>query len=342
MRYVVVGAGAVGSALGGLLAEHGHDVLLVARGDHAQAMIDRDLVVRCPDATYTVDAPTVTAPEDARLTVDDVLVLTTKTQQAAVALAQWADVPVHTADGSVIGSAAEHLPLLTALNGVASEEMALRFFARVFAVCVWFPVVMIEPGEVIVRTAPVRGVFHVGRYGVSPEPSADSRLVHDLGRDWSSAGCRVLAPPTVMAWKYRKLLSNVGNVLQALLGDGADASGELWAAVQAEAEDVLTAAGVPVIGEEESRADWYPSDLSFRAVPGEPAALGGSTWQSLVRGNGTIETDYLNGEIALVARRVGRSAPINARLTALARRAARERWQPGAIGLADLRAELDA
>jgi 2-dehydropantoate 2-reductase len=72
-------------------------------------------------------------------------------------------------------------------------------------------------------------------------------------------------------------------------------------------------------------------------VPGEPAQLGGSSWQSLVRGTGTIETSYLNGEIALLGRQVGRPAPINARLTALARHAAREGLRPGSLGVDDLR-----
>ena len=170
-RYVFVGAGAVGSALGGLLAQRGSDVLLVARGDHGRAMIDNGLTVRCPDTTFTLPVPVVTAPEQARLRVDDVLVLTTKTQQAEAAVNEWADVPVHGRDGTVAGRAADLLPIFTASNGVTSEEIALRYFQRVFAVCVWFPAVMIEPGEVIVRGAPLRGVFHIGRYGVPSDPS---------------------------------------------------------------------------------------------------------------------------------------------------------------------------
>jgi 2-dehydropantoate 2-reductase len=34
MRYVIVGAGAIGAAMGGLLADVGRDVVLVARGAH--------------------------------------------------------------------------------------------------------------------------------------------------------------------------------------------------------------------------------------------------------------------------------------------------------------------
>jgi 2-dehydropantoate 2-reductase len=342
-RYVFIGAGAIGCALGGLLAQHGQDVLLVARGAHGRAMIERGLTVRCPDTTVTVAVPTVTGPEQARLTVEDVLVLTTKTQQAEAAIDQWADVPVHDRDGAVVGRAADRLPILTALNGLASEEIALRYFDRVFAVCVWCPAVMIEPGEVIVRSAPLRGIFHVGRYGGSPESAQDTALLARLRRDWDTAGHRVIPAPDVLRWKHRKLLSNVANVLQALLGDTGDTAdsaedADLIKAATVEAREILVAAGLPFPDDEESRAVW--GELVHGPVPGEPDELGGSTWQSLTRGAGTVETDYLNGEIVLIARRIGRPAPINTVLTGLARRAAREGLRPGALSLDQLRTHL--
>ena len=40
MRFVVVGAGAIGGVLGGRLHQHGHDVVLVARGEHHDAIRD--------------------------------------------------------------------------------------------------------------------------------------------------------------------------------------------------------------------------------------------------------------------------------------------------------------
>jgi 2-dehydropantoate 2-reductase len=338
-RYVFIGAGAIGSAVGGLLTRHDVPVLLVARGAHAEAVAGGGLTVRCPDDRFSVRPPTVTGPEQARLGTADVLVLCTKTPQATAALDQWADVPVHDPAGRPVGRAADLLPICTALNGVASEDLALRRFARVFAVCVWCPAVMIEPGEVIVRTAPGRGVFHLGRYGVPDDPDGDARLLAGLARDWGAAGCRVVHPPEVMAWKYRKLLANLGNALQALLDDASDAA-DLRQAVEDEGRDVLTAAGIRFLAEDQP-ADWRDG-LSIQPVPGEPERLGGSSWQSLVRGTGSIETDYLNGEIALVARRIGHPAPLNSRLTALARRAARDGLPPGSIRLDDLRTHLAA
>lgn len=338
-RYVFIGAGAIGSAVGGLLAHSGADVLLVARGEHARAMIGNGLTVRCPDDRFVVEVPTVTGPDGVTLTLDDVLVLTTKTQQATAALDQWADAPV-SVDGRVLGRAGDLLPVFTALNGVAGEEIALRYFDRVFAVCVWFPAVMIDPGEVIVRSVPMRGIFHIGRYGTTTDAAADADLLAGVAADWDGAGCQVRRPDAVMDWKYRKLLSNLGNVFQALLGDASDAD-DLRRAADREAREVLEAAGIAWTDDTEEQAA-RREGFSVRPVPGTPDILGGSTWQSLVRGTGTIETDYLNGEIALIGRRIGRPAPINSRLTALARHAAGTGARPGSITADDLRAALGA
>ncbi|MFJ4895739.1 ketopantoate reductase family protein [Streptomyces sp. NPDC088788] len=330
-RYVFIGAGAVGSAVGGLIAQQGAEVVLVARGDHARVTSQRGVRLRHPDGDSRLPVAVVTDPEQVRLTVDDVLVLTVKTHQTQAAVDQWADRPVHDTTGSVAGRAADLLPLLTASNGVASEDIALRRFARVFAVCIWCPVVMIDPGEVFVRAAPLHGIFHVGRYGGAVQ---DDALPYGLIADWRTAGLRIVHTPRIMAWKYAKLIANLGNVLEALLGEVVVAQ-DLLDAVRSEGQEVLGVAGVDLPSAEERRAAW--DDLEIRTVPGQPTKLGGSSWQSLVRGSATIETDYLNGEIVLMARRFGLSAPLNSRLTALARVAAREGHRPGDLDLPQLR-----
>ena len=54
MRFIVMGAGAVGGVVGGRLAEHGHDVVLVARGAHHDAIAAHGLLVRSPDDAVRV------------------------------------------------------------------------------------------------------------------------------------------------------------------------------------------------------------------------------------------------------------------------------------------------
>ena len=71
---------------------------------------------------------------------------------------------------------------MTALNGVAAEEKSLRYFRRVFGICVWMPAVHLEPGEVIVQSWPVAGQFHIGRWPASTSTREDAALLADSPR----------------------------------------------------------------------------------------------------------------------------------------------------------------
>ena len=67
---------------------------------------------------------------------------------------------------------------------------------------------------------------------------------------------------------------------------------------------------------------------------------GGSSWQSLVRGTGSIEADYLNGEVCLLGRLHGVPTPVNALLQRRANAAAAAGLEPGSTTEAELLAEL--
>ena len=45
MKILVMGSGAVGGYYGAVLAKAGHDVLFIARGDHAAAMESHGLII---------------------------------------------------------------------------------------------------------------------------------------------------------------------------------------------------------------------------------------------------------------------------------------------------------
>jgi 2-dehydropantoate 2-reductase len=320
-RYIVVGAGAIGGALGGRLTHAGRDAVLVARGEHLQVLQTDGLRLRSPTEDLTVPVHAVGGPDELELQPDDVLVVATKTQQANDALVTWADAPV--AGG---GTAGERLPVLMALNGVASESMALRYFQRVYGVCVWMPAVHLVPGEVILRASAPSGMLHVGRVPAETDET-DQRLLDQVEADWTAAGYDVPRPEDVMAWKYRKLISNLGNVFQALVHTNGDTK-PLVAQAEAEARTVLDLAGIAYTGDEEEKAA-RSAGFTMTHVPGVPDDVGGSTWQSLRRGTGNVETDYLNGEIAQIAHRTGQQAPVNERLAILARQAARTGQAPG-------------
>ncbi len=335
MRFVIIGAGAIGAGVGGLLAEQGEDVVLVARGDHLRAMRENGLRLLLPDRQVQVRPPVAGSPEDLTLRADDVLVLTTKTHQAPDALAAWSGAPVTDEGGERIGTAGELLPILTALNGVASEEMALRWFARVIGVCVWMPAVLTAPGEVVVRSSPTRAILHASRHPAHLADDDDTRLLAAVASSWGRAGIEVPLPEDVMPWKYRKLLGNLGNAVQALVGSQAGDADDVAEAARVEARALYEAAGIAV-NSVESEEVWRDR-LTVRPVPGAPEELGGSTWQSLQRGTGSAETDYLNGEIAAIAHRLGRRAPVNTALTELMREAVGHGRRPGDLSADELR-----
>jgi len=324
-RYVIVGAGAIGGTVGAVLTRAGVPTVLVARGRHAETLAAAGLTLRTPDGTFHTPVTAVSGAEHLRLTPDDVLVFTTKTQQLDVALQQWVDQPVHGPDGA-LGTAGDLLPVLTALNGVAAEEKALRYFRRVFGVCVWLPAVHLEPGEVIVRSWPVVGQFHIGRWPASLSTPADGQLLLRLAATWTSAGIRVNVVDDVTPWKYNKLLSNLGNAAAALSADGADLT-QVVAALRAEGKRVLRDAGIEFVSFEISTAARADGPTP-RPVPGRNTGPSNSTWQSLSRNTGNVETDFFNGEIVRLAHRHGIAAPINAALARAARSAVRN--GPGA------------
>src|SRR5258706_2420038 len=54
MKVAIVGAGGVGGYFGGAMARAGHEVVLLARGEHRDVIRSRGLEVREPDGAWTV------------------------------------------------------------------------------------------------------------------------------------------------------------------------------------------------------------------------------------------------------------------------------------------------
>ncbi|SEN96703.1 ketopantoate reductase family protein [Actinacidiphila rubida] len=317
MRYVIIGAGAVGGTIGGRLSDAGHDVVLVARGPHAEALREHGLRLELPGRDLELSIPVATGPQDLAPRADDVLVLAVKTQDTAAALDTWTD----WGDG---------LPVVCAQNGVENERLALRRFAAVYGMCVWLPSQHMEPGVVRAPGAPLTGILHLGRY-----PAGTDGTARRIAADLESSGFAAPVGDAVMAWKYAKLLSNLGNAVEAVCGtaEGAPVE-ELDAAARAEGEAVLDASGIAYVSVQE-QARVRGDRVELQPVKGEKRG-GGSSWQSLMRGTGSIEADHLNGEIVLLGRTAGIPTPVNEELRRTANRFARERRRPGELTDAEL------
>jgi 2-dehydropantoate 2-reductase len=217
-----------------------------------------------------------------------------------------------------------------AQNGVAGERLALRRFRHVSGMFVWLPAAHLQPGAVEAQGTPRTGLLPVGRYPHGTDQTAE-RVAADL------AGSTFLAPvrADVMRWKYGKLLINLANAVEAVCGPGAARSEhaaqapDLRRRAQQEGAAVLAAAGIGYAGLEEisgQRGD----QVRVEPVNGARRS-GGSSWQSLTRGTGSIEADYLNGEIVLLGRMHGVPTPVNELLQRLANQFAASRRAPGSI-----------
>jgi 2-dehydropantoate 2-reductase len=309
MRWVVVGAGAVGGVVGGLLADAGQHVTLIARGAHLDAMRSSGLRIRTPRLDVVVGCPVAGSIGEVAIGPGDVVLLAVKSQDSDMALRELAS----NADPAAVIACLQ--------NGLENERIAARRFADVLSVPVMLPSTIVEPGFVAAWGAPHPGGLDVGRY---PDAPVDD-LVSAVSRGFEAAGFQSTPRPDVSRWKRRKLVMNVGNAVQALVGLG---SGQrLRELATAEAEACFAAAGLEVASLEEDVAN-REGRMEITDIPGLTRG-GGSSWQSLVRGTGSIEADYLNGEICLLGRLHGVPTPVNALLQRRANAAAAAGLAPG-------------
>jgi len=316
VRYIVYGAGAVGGAMGGRLVEAGRDVVLIARGPHLDAMVSDGLTMLTPDGAVTVAVSAVGDPADAKPGPGDVVVMAMKSQHTIAALERLAAV----ADPGIA--------VVCAQNGVANEGLALRWFAQVHACCVMVPATHLEPGVVEIPTGSVTGLLELGRY-----PSGIDAVDEQMAVDLEAATFDVRISETTMRWKYTKLLSNIGNAINAACEAGPE-SAALHGRAREEAIACYRAAGIAWASEEEDR-ERRKAMPPLRPIEGRRRP-GGSSWQSLARGTGNVEADWLNGEIVVLGRLHGVPTPINEALRRAVNRMAREGQQPGTMTVDEL------
>ena len=231
----------------------------------------------------------------------------------------------------LISLGGRNLPIVCSQNGVENERIALRRFENVYCMMVFLPATFLEPGVILGSAAPLAGVLDAGCY-----PTGTDARITEVCADLEEAGFGARPDPALMRFKYSKLLMNLGNALQAAIGPELRLA-DVGAALREEAEACYRAAGIDWATAEEDAA----RRVNMRAQPiaGQERG-GGSTWQSLVRGLSTVETDFLNGEIVLLGRLHGVPTPVNAALQDLAQRLVREGKPAGSMSESQLREEI--
>jgi thiosulfate/3-mercaptopyruvate sulfurtransferase len=329
-RYIVIGAGGVGVSIAAELQRAGREVVIVARGAQLEFLRVRKLRYARPDGARSLDLAAVGDPSEVDLTPDDVLVLATKTQDAEAAVADWAWRRVRHPDGTW-RQAGVTIPLLTTQNGLETERVALRRFASVLGGVLWIPATYVQAGEVISAGTPAVGVIWLGAY-----PGGSHPRLAGIADEVRAAGFEVQVVEDILRWKAAKLLGSVTFVLAALYpaGERREQAAHL---LRTEAREILVAAGYGIA----DIAAESTADVSrFTAAPMAGRERGGnSTWQSFSRSS-PLETDFLNGEIVLAARLLGKTAPANEAAAERARAAWRDGVAPGSLSEDDLLATL--
>lgn len=117
MRIAIYGAGGVGGYYGGVLARAGHDVSLIARGAHLDAIRASGLGVRSPGGDFVV-RPAAATDDPAEIGPVDAVIVAVKSMHLPA---------VHEGIGPLLGPGTLVVPML---NGVDAHELLLPAVGR--------------------------------------------------------------------------------------------------------------------------------------------------------------------------------------------------------------------
>ena len=312
LHYIIYGSGAVGSTIGARLWLCGKEVTLIGRGAHGEHLKSQGLRFLTPELDEILPIPALSDVSDIVFSENTVIFLCVKSQQTQLALERLAMV------------APSSVPVCCVQNAVANERVALRYFKNVYATLVNLPAMYLKAGEVASYVEGLAGVLDTGKF-----PGGVDRLNEKIVEDFRDAGFGAVADSKVMRKKYAKLLRNVGNAVQAILEEGPETK-PIYKAVREEAELCYEAEKIEYATHEEMTK--ISDGMRLARVKGYEKTAS-SSWQSLARGTGDIETDYLNGEISYLGRMNGLPTPYNDLLVRLAREFISDNRRPATMAV---------
>lgn len=334
---VVVGAGAVGTFLGGTLALSGWAVTLLGRradGDARAGAAPSRIAIEGPgDRRAAAAVLRAVSPADAPAG-PDIVIVATRMHDLAAALETAARWP--------------QAPLATAQNGVGAEEAAAAARAS--------PLIALSLTTAVEATDAGVARRRTGGLGIAPVRGDTASLRAELADAFADGGLPTAAFADAASMKWSKLVANlVGNASSALLDMDpgavwADPAGfDLERRQLREALAVMRAQGLRVVPLPGGRVGALLLGLRLPAALARPAIAqaigrvrGGKDPSLRLRlragGTGPTEAPWLNGAVAAAGARLGIATPVNAALAALVAEAAADpasagRWRgrPGAL-----------
>jgi len=291
MRIAMLGAGGIGGYYGARLAEAGHDVVLVARGAHLEALKRRGVTVRTPDGELTL--PITAVPDVRGLEPVDLLLFCVKAYDTEAGARSIAP---------LVGPDTVVLTVQNGLDRADALATALAGAKAVLAGAVYAALQLAGPG-IVVRTGPEARITFGERGGAASDRTVrlaaafrESGLVHEVSADID----RVL-------WEKFLFITGIGAVTAlARAGIGAlreSAEGRaLLAASCGEIVAVAQAEGAPLSPEAAAAALAQASTL--------PAGWRSSMARDLEDGR-RLEVDALSGAVVERGRRAGVPTPVH-------------------------------
>ncbi|MBS2013623.1 MAG: 2-dehydropantoate 2-reductase [Deltaproteobacteria bacterium] len=343
LKVGVLGAGAIGCFVGGKLAAHGDDVVLVGRQRLCDELAEHGLVVEDIGGARTkVDAAryrVTTAVEE--LSGCDVILVCVKSAQT----------PEVAKDLARIGIA-KTAYVVSLQNGVRNADVLRENIPghddRVLGGIVGFNVVTPASDKGLFRRA-TTGPLVIEQPGESRPKVLDELAVH-----LRDAGLEVHVVTDIRGQQWSKLVMNLNNAIGALTDAPTRALvfesryRRIVRLVMREALEVMAAAGVKPARLGPISVKLFPAVLSLPTpllrvvarvqVQIDPEARS-SMWEDLARRRPT-EIDFLNGEIVRLAASVGRRAPVNERIVELVHEAEKKMMGSPKIGGEALYADL--
>ncbi len=303
--------------MGGYLALASNDIILISRPGHVDAINKHGLKFVTPIGTHTLHLPAVTGPDQIKFGADDVVLLCVKSQDTDEAI-------------RALRAVTEDVPVFCLQNGVQNEEIAARYFPKIYGARISVGGIFLTNGEVVSEGASF--VFLViGRY-----PTGVDDVVETVATSLRAAGFSVMVTPDIMPYKWGKLMRNLANAVGAITNATGDDNNRIAEAARQEAQEILAQAGINwiwVVAEEAApkQPERPTQQHSIKDAEAEmrPTRAQNSTWQSLARQQGTVETEFLNGEIVRLAKKLGLRAPINETLVHITQQMAAKRELPG-------------
>lgn len=297
MKIAVLGAGALGSAIGAALTQGGHETWLLNRSPgHVDAMRRDGLRVDDASGTRVVPVRATTRPEE--VGVADLVIVLVKSLQT---------------EAAVRGASALLGPdtvVLSLQNGLGHEDILAAVVGRerLLAGKTYVGGVLRGPGHIL---SGVDGkATHIGELDGRITPRARA-----IAEAFGAAGLQTTVSDNIVGTMWDKLLVNVAT--GALTGITRLTYGQLYdepllaataKAAVAEAIAVARAAGV-VLSLTEPEQAWR------LAAEGLAASFKTSMLQSLEKGSIT-EIDFINGSVVRWGQRHGVPTPVNTTLVA--------------------------